>query len=136
MVWTGTVCFWNESEYTLGPIVCDCDSESSRGCLLSFIRLRVSCRRCRSCQSVNNIQKLTILLPLCFESQSLKPASADTPSRFTPLPLFSSSSSGLLVISCFLSSSTYLSLTLRTGELKQWKLQQTLRLCGPPHLQK
>ena len=96
----------------------------------------MSCRRCRSCQSVNNIQKLTILLPLCSSSQSLKPASADTPSRFTPLPLFSSSSSGLLVISCFLSSSTYLSLTLRTGELKQWKLLQMLRLCAPLHSQK
>ena len=87
MVWTGTVCFWNGKRSPLAHCVCDCDSESSRGCLLSFIRLRVSCRRCRSCQSVNNIPKYTILLPLCFYSQSLKPASADTPSRFTPLPL-------------------------------------------------
>ena len=31
--------------------------------------------------------KSTILLLLCFSSPSLKPASADTPSRFTPLPL-------------------------------------------------
>ena len=45
----------------------------------------VSCRRCRSCQSVNNIPHSTIPLPLCFYSQSLKPA--DTPSRFAPLPL-------------------------------------------------
>ena len=115
--------------------VCDCDIESSRACYRSCSEW-VSCRGCRSCQSVHNIPKLTIPLPLCFESQSLKPASADTPSRFTPLPLFSSSSSGLLVISCFLSSSTYLSHTLRTGELKQWQLKQTLRLCGPLHSQK
>ena len=44
----------------------------------------MSCRRYRSCQSVHNIPKLTIPLPLCFESQSLKRVSADTPSRFPP----------------------------------------------------
>ena len=94
----------------------------------------MSCRRCRSCRSVNNIPKLTIPLPLCFYSQSLKPA--DTPSRFTPLPL-----PFLIIIfwvfgSLLLSRSVSVSHTLRTGELKQWQLQQTLRLCGPLHSQK
>ena len=55
-------------------------------CYHSFVYERVSCRRCRSCQSVNNIPKYTIPLPLCFESQSLKPASADNPSQFPPFP--------------------------------------------------
>ena len=68
--------------------VSDCDVESSRACYRSCNVVNELSPRCRSCQSVHNIPKYTILLPLCFESQSLKPASADTPSRFTPLPLF------------------------------------------------
>ena len=55
-------------------------------CYYSSTSERVSCRSCSSCQSVNNIQKLTIPLPFCFSSPSLKPASADTPSRFPPFP--------------------------------------------------
>ena len=54
----------------------------------------------------------------------------------SPFFLFSSSSFAFLAISCFLSSSTYLSHTFRAGELKQWKLQQTIRFCGPLHSQK
>ena len=53
------------------------------------------------------------------------------PFSISPFFLFSSSSFAFLAISCFLSSSTYLS-----GELKQWKLQQTLHFCGPLHSQK
>ena len=93
---------------------------------------------CRSGQSLN-ISKSKILLPLCFSLPSLKPASADTPSRFTPLPLpflitiFCVFGSAL---SCLLSSSTYLSHTLRTGELEQWQLRQTPRLCGHLHSRK
>ena len=37
VVWTGTVCFWNGKRSPLAHCVCDCDSESSRGCLLSFV---------------------------------------------------------------------------------------------------
>ena len=121
----------------------DCDVESSRACYRSCNVVNELSPRCRSCQSVNKIPKSKIHNPtsplLLFANlHTLKRLSADNPSRPPPLSFFSPSSFAFLAISCFLSfsSETYLSHTLRTSELKQWKLQQTLRLCGPMHLQK
>ena len=101
----------------------------------------MSCRHCRSGQSVNKIPKLTIHNPtsplLLFANlHTLKRLSAGTSSRFH---LFSFSHHLLgFWLSCFLplSRSVSVSHTIRTGELKQWKLQQTLRLWGPLHSQK
>ena len=104
-------------------------------CLLSFVKWVtqwVNCRRCRSCQSVNNIPKVHNPISLLHLFSIFKTCFRWYPSSISPFFLFSSSFA-FLAISCFLSSSTYLSHTLRTGELKQWQLLQMLRLCGPLH---
>ena len=96
---------------------------------------------CRRCQSVHNIPKLTIYkstspLLLFVNLHTLKRLSAGTSSRFH---LFSFSHHLLgFWLSCFLplSRSVSVSHTLRTSEVKQWKLKQTLRLWGPLHSQK
>ena len=71
----------------------------------------------------------------CFSSPFLKPASTDTPPRFTPL-FFSHHHLLRFWLSLAFSHPQHNSLTLRTGELEQWKLLQMLRLYGPLHLQK
>ena len=70
--------------------VCDCDIESSCACYRSCSEW-VSCRHCRSGQSVNKIPKLTIHNPtsplLLFANlHTLKRLSADNPSRPPPFP--------------------------------------------------
>ena len=135
MVWTGSVCFWNGSDYTRPDL---CVIVTLRAHVLVIVRVvNELSPRCRSCQSVNKIPKSKIHNPtsplLLFANlHTLKRLSADNPSR-PPLSFFSPSSFAFLAISCFLSfsSSTYLSHTLRTSEVKQWKLQQTLRLRAP-----
>ena len=140
MVWPGMYAFGNGphsppfvSMFRVRP-ESDCDVESSRACYRSCSVVNELSPRC---QPVNKIPKSKIHNPtsplLLFANlHTLKRLSADNPSR-PPLSFFSPSSFAFLAISCFLSfsSSTYLSHTLRTSEVKQWKLQQTLRLRAP-----
>ena len=94
--------------------------------------------RCRSCEQNSKIHNPNSPLLLFANLHTLKRLSADSPSRPSSPPFLFLTIIfcvfGYLLLSLILN--IYLSHTLRTSELKQWKLQQTLRLCGPPHLQK
>ena len=148
-LWSGLGCMLLGMDYTSPPLFrvrpeSDCDVESSRACYRSCSVVNELSPRCRSCQSVNKIPKSKIHNPtsplLLFANlHTLKRLSADNPSRPPPPFLFLTiifCVFGYLLLSFLLILNIYLSHTLRTSELKQWKLIQTLRLCGPMHLQK
>ena len=94
--------------------------------------------RCRSCEQNSKIHNPNSPLLLFANLHTLKRLSADSPSRPSSPPFLFLTIIfcvfGYLLLSLILN--IYLSHTLRTSELKQWKLLQMPRLCGPLHSQK